>query len=139
MASKNQQATAFLLFSAVTDILLSMYQNTTLLAHFDPDLVVKLKNLKASFERNTKKAYSLFTEKEQLVFFDMINVFEALLESAKDSQDFSELMNLIKAWQKKEITVINSTQELIDTAKKAESPSTELESHSATAVCNVSD
>lgn len=108
------------MFSALSEILLDLYENTTMLTHFDPDLVTKLKNLKASFERNTKKAHSLFTEKEQLIFFDMINVFEGLLEASVSNEDFTELMNLIKAWQKKEITVINSTEELIETANKAQ-------------------
>lgn len=139
MANKNQQATAFLMYSALCEIQLDLYEHITLLNHFDTDLLNKHRNLKASFERTTKKAYSLFTEKEQLIFFDMIKVFQSLLEASVSNQDFSELMNLIKAWQKKEITVINSTQELIDTAKKAESSSTELEGHTATAVGNIAD
>lgn len=116
--------------SSLADIQLNLYGNTRLLAHFDPDLYNKLKNLKASFERNTKKAYGLFTEQEQLIFFDMTNVFEALLEAAKNHQDFTELMNLIKAWQNKEITVINSTEELIATAKQKENDSLQIQGHS---------
>ena len=130
MASKNQQATAFLIFSALADIQLNLYGHTRLLAHFDPDLYNKLKNLKASFERNTKKAYGLFTEEEQLIFFDMINIFEALLESAKDYRKFTELMNLIKAWQNNKITVINSTEELIATAKQKENDSLQIQGQS---------
>lgn len=123
MASKNRHATAFLMYSALCEIQLDLYENITLLNHFDPDLLTKHKNLKASFERNTKKAYSLFTESEQLIFFDMIKVFQALLEASVSNQEFTELMNLIKAWQNKEITVINSTEELIATAKQKESES----------------
>lgn len=129
MASKNQQATAFLIFSALAEIQLDMYEHTRLLNHFDPDLLTKMKNLKASFERNTKKAYGLFTEQEQLIFFDMIKVFEGLLEAAKDHRDFTELMNLIKAWQNKEITVINSTEELIATARQKENESLQIQGH----------
>lgn len=106
--------------SALADIQLDLYGSTRLLTHFDPDLYTKLKNLKNSFEKNTKKAYDLFTEEEQLIFFDLINVFEALLQSAVDQRKFAELMNLIKAWQKNEITVINTTEELIATAKMKE-------------------
>lgn len=127
------------MYSALCEIQLDLYEHITLLKHFDTDLLNKHKNLKASFERNTKKAYSLFTEQEQLIFFDMIKVFQGLLEASVSNQDFTELMNLIKAWQKKEITVINSTEELIATAKKAESPSAQFESHTTTAVGDVSD
>lgn len=118
------------MFAALSEIQLDMYEHTRLLNHFDPDLLTKMKNLKTSFERNTKKAYGLFTEQEQLIFFDMIKVFEALLESAKDYRDFTELMNLIKAWQNKEITVINSTEELIATAKQKENDSLQIQGHS---------
>lgn len=130
MASRNQQATAFLIFAALSEIQLDLYEHTRLLNHFDPDLLTKMKNLKTAFERNTKKAYGLFTEQEQLIFFDMIKVFEALLEAAKDYRDFTELMNLIKAWQDKEITVINSTEELIATAKQKENDSLQIQGHS---------
>lgn len=123
MINKNQQATAFLMYAALSEILLSTYGKTNLLVHYDPDLLTKFKNLRSSFERATKRAHNLFTEKEQLIFFDMINVFEALLESATKMEDFTELMDLIRAWQKKEITVINSTEELIATAKLKENDS----------------
>jgi hypothetical protein len=107
------------MYSALAEIQLSMYQNTRNLIQYDPNLETKHKNLKANFERVSKHAHNLFTEKEQLIFFDMIGVFEALIEHSLEIQPFTELMDLIKAWKNKEITVINSTQELIETAEKA--------------------
>jgi hypothetical protein len=116
MASKSQQIKSFFMFSALADIQLNLYRQTARLNTFDPDLLTKFKNLKASFERATKKAYGMFDEKDQLVFFDLINIFEALIQSAVDEKDFSELLSLIKAYQNKEITIINSNEELVKAA-----------------------
>jgi hypothetical protein len=119
MSTKTSQAINYLMFSALSEIQLDMYQRTRNLVQYDPALETKLKNLKANFERTSKHAHGLFTEQEQLIFFDMINVFESLIESAIKMESFTQLMDLIKAWKNKEITVINSTQELIETADKA--------------------
>ena len=48
----------------------------------------------------------------------MIDVFEKLIESAKDSKKFMELMGLIQAWQNDEITMINSKERLVEVADK---------------------
>lgn len=116
MASKSERIKAFFMFSALADIQLNLYKKTALLSTFDPDLLTKFKNLKANFERTTKKAYGMFEEKDQLVFFELINVFESIIQSAVDDKDFSELLNLIKAYQNKEITIINSNEELVKAA-----------------------
>ncbi len=110
--SKIQQATAFIMFSAMAEIMLSMYENTTFLIHYDPSLHTKLKNLKTNFERVSAKAYQMFPEDEQLIFFDLIRIFESLLKSAVDHRDFSELVNMIKAWEKGDLSVINSINQL---------------------------
>jgi hypothetical protein len=119
MGIKTKQATNFLMYSALAEIQLSMYKNTSLLVHFDSDLLTKHKNLKASFERVSKKAHKLFNEQEQLIFFDMINLFEYLIELSGNTDKFTQLMDLIRAHKRNEITVLNSTQELIDTAELA--------------------
>jgi hypothetical protein len=119
MSTKTSQAINYLMYSALAEIQLSMYENTRNLIQYDPALETKHKNLKANFERTSKHAHKLFTEKEQLTFFDMISVFESLIEHSLEIQPFTDLMDLIKAWKNKEITVINSTQELIETADKA--------------------
>lgn len=116
--SRFQQATCFLMFSAMSEIMLSMYDNTTMMIHYDSGLHNKLKNLKSNFERVSKKAFLMFPEDEQLSFMKMISVFENLIESAKDEKKFMELMGLIEAWQNGDITMINTKDELIDVAEK---------------------
>ena len=116
--NKFQQATCFLMFSALSEVILSMYEKTTLLIHYDRDLHTKFKNLKASFERISKKAHLMFPEDEQLSFMKMITVFENLIESAKDEKKFMEIMGLIEAWQSGQITMINSREKLIEVAEE---------------------
>jgi hypothetical protein len=55
-----------------------------------------------------------------LVFYDLINVIESLLESATSEQSFSELLGLIKAWKAKEITIINTKEDLVRVASEVE-------------------
>ena len=116
--SKFQQATCFLMFSALSEVILSMYEKTTLLIHYDRDLHTKFKNLKASFERISKKAHLMFPEDEQLSFMKMITVFENLIESSKDQQKFMERMGLIESWQDGKITMINTKDELLNVAEE---------------------
>jgi hypothetical protein len=115
--SKFQQATCFLMFSALSEVILSMYDKTTLLVHYDKDLHTKFKNLKASFERASKKAHLMFPEDEQLSFMKMITVFEKLIESSKDQQKFMELMGLIESWQDSKIIMINTKNDLLNAAE----------------------
>jgi hypothetical protein len=111
---RNRNATAFLMFAALSEIMLDLYGEMKFIIHYDPNLYTKLKNLKANFERATAKAQGRFTESEQLVFFDMINIFESLLESSKNERNFSELMNLIKSHQKGEVNVYYSKEEILN-------------------------
>lgn len=112
-----QNASCFLMFSAMSEIMLSMYEKTRNMIHYDPYLETKLKNLKANFERVSKTAYLMFPENEQLSFMKMITVFENLIESAKDEQKFMELMGLIESWQNGEITMINTKDQLMSVAE----------------------
>ena len=105
------------MFSAMSEIMLSMYEKTRNMIHYDPYLETKLKNLKANFERVSKTAYLMFPENEQLSFMKMITVFENLIESAKDEQKFMELMGLIESWQNGEITMINTKDQLMSVAE----------------------
>lgn len=116
--NKFQQATCFLMFSALSEVILSMYEKTTLLIHYDKDLHTKFKNLKASFERASKKAHLMFPEDEQLIFMKMITIFENLIESSKEQKKFMELMGLIESWQKGEVKMINTRNELIEVAEE---------------------
>lgn len=126
--NKFQQASCFLMFSALSEVMLSMYDKTTLLIHYDKDLHVKLKNLKINFERISKKTHLMFPENEQLIFMKMISIFEELINSSTEQAKFMELMGLIESWQKGNITVINTREQLVEVAdeiKKDESDSRE--------------
>jgi len=120
MGTKTKQASAYLMFAALSEILLDCYEQTSLLKQYDPNLLTKLKNLKANFERTSAKAHSLFTEEEQLCFFNLIRIFEQLIEAASDTRDFSELTAMIDSWSKNELTMIHTKQDLLDTAKMVE-------------------
>lgn len=107
MVDKTKNQSAYLQFSAMAEIMLNQYENASALKVFDPALYTKLKNLKANFERVSAKAFNLFSEDEQLVFFDMITVFEMLMNHASDQKGFSELIGLIKAWEAGEVKMID--------------------------------
>jgi hypothetical protein len=107
MTNKTKQASAYLQFCAMSELMLSQYENASALKVFDPALFTKLKNLKANFERVTLKAHMLFSEDEQKVFFDLINVFEMLLNHASDQNEFTELIGLIKAWENGDVKIID--------------------------------
>ena len=112
-----QNAACFLMFSAMSEIMLSMYEKTDRMIYYDPNLHTKLKNLKANFERVSKKAFLMFPENEQLDFMDMINVFEKLIESTGEERKFLELIGIIKSWQKGQLTMINTKDELLGIAE----------------------
>ena len=44
----------------------------------------------------------------KLVFFDLINLFESLLEKATDETSFKEIIEIIKSWDLGELKVIES-------------------------------
>jgi hypothetical protein len=117
MASKMKQSNAYVLFAAMSEIQLKYYENTTILKLYDPALHTKLKNLQANFERVSETVFKKFSDQDQLVFFDMINIMEALLEEGGNPQRFSMLLNLIKSFQNNEITIINTNEELVKVAE----------------------
>jgi hypothetical protein len=120
MATKNEKfknASCFLMFSALSEIMLSMYEETKLIVHYDPYLTTKLRNLKVNFENATKRAFLMFPDDEQLSYMKMITVFEKLIESSRDEKKFIELMGLIQAWQNDEITMINDDVKLLEMAE----------------------
>jgi len=116
MGTKTKQASCFLMFAALSEILLDCYEQTSLLKQYDPAIETKLKNLKANFERTSAKAHSLFTDEEQLSFFNLIRIFENLINAASSTTDFSELTAMIDGWLRGELTTINTREELIETA-----------------------
>lgn len=133
MTKISQQASCFLMFSAMSEVMLSMYKNTRMLKHYDPAIETKLKNLKVNFERVSKKAHQMFVEEEQLTFFHMINVFERLIEASKDGKKFHQVMSILDAWEKGNLTIIENNQQLFETAKlitKKQEKSTDVENNS---------
>lgn len=111
-----KNAACFLMFSALSEIMLDMYKYVKPLNHFDSLLMTKLFNLKVDFERVSKKAFLMFPEEEQLSFMNMINVFDKLIDSANDEKKFMQLMGLIEAWQNGDLTVVNTKEELVKVA-----------------------
>jgi hypothetical protein len=112
MSKKTEIANCFLLFQAINEIQLDLYGRTKLLPHHDPALFNKLKNLKANFERESKRIHDLFGEEEILVYYNFVRIFEGLVESASDHDNFTDLIGIIDSWKKGDITVINSREEL---------------------------
>jgi hypothetical protein len=116
MNAKFKNASCFLMFSAMSEIMLDMYEHVKPLNQYDPALYTKLVNLKVNFERSSKKAFLMFPEEEQLSFMKMITVFETLIESSNDEKKFFQLMGLIEAWQSGTLTVVNTKEELVKVA-----------------------
>ena len=116
MSAKFKNASCFLMFSALSEIMLDMYEHVKPLSQYDPALHTKLINLKVNFERVSKKAFLMFPEEEQLSFMKMITVFEKLIESSNDEKKFFQLMGLIESWQSGTLTVVNTKEELVKVA-----------------------
>ena len=116
MTARFKNASCFLMFSALSEIMLDMYEHVKPLSQYDPALHTKLVNLKVNFERVSKKAFLMFPEEEQLSFMKMITVFEQLIESANDEKKFFQLMGLIESWQSGTLTVVNTKEELVKVA-----------------------
>lgn len=116
MTPNFKNASCFLMFSALSEIMLDMYEHVKPLSHFDPALYTKLVNLKVNFERVSKKAFLMFPEQEQVSFMRMITVFETLIDTANDEKKFMQLMGLIEAWQNGDLTVVNTKEELVKVA-----------------------
>jgi len=116
MTARFKNASCFLMFSALSEIMLDMYEHVKPLSQYDPALYTKLINLKANFERVSKKAFLMFPEEEQLSFMKMITVFEKLIESSNDEKKFFQLMGLIESWQSGTLTVVNTKEELVKVA-----------------------
>lgn len=108
--SKFQSATCYLMFSAMSEIMLSNYEKIKSLKQYDNFLHQKLVNLKSNFERTSKEAHLKFDDEEQLIFMKMINLFETIIESAVEQQKFMELMGLVDAWANNEILMIDSKE-----------------------------
>jgi hypothetical protein len=117
MSNKVKHATCYLMFAAMSEIMLSMYENIHLVAAYDKNLETKLKNLKANFERTSAKEFKRFEGSEQLVFMKMITIFEKLIHLSSDPKKFQELVSLIDSWENGDLTTINSAEQLVQIAE----------------------
>jgi hypothetical protein len=121
MGNKLKNASCHLMFSAMSEIMLSMYENTSLIKDYDPSLEAKLRNLKVHFERTTKKGFLRFNEEEQLVYMRMITIFEELIHSSSDRKKFHELVEIIASSNNGKLTIINNHEELVNEASRRSS------------------
>ncbi len=118
--TKQKQAISFLIFSAMAEVMLDLYSNTTNLKHFDPLLLNKWKNIKPELEKLSKKVYTMFNEEEIKTFYHLTNVLEFLAESANTEKDFTEIMGILSAWKANDVTIINTREELIKVVNESE-------------------
>ena len=125
-SQRTKEANCYLLFSALTEVQLDLYGNTKNLIPYDPALHNKLHNLRANFERNSTKMHRMFDEEELLQYFRLVNIFESLIKAAHEKEDFSSLLGLIEQFLNKQITVINTHEELVEIAGKSGSGKLEV-------------
>lgn len=113
-----KQANSFLLFSALSEIMLDLYGQTNILAMHDPLLLQKFKNLKPSLEKVSKKVHEYFTEEEIKIFYHLTNALEYLVQTTGDPSKLYEITSLITAHKNQEITMINTREELLQIANQ---------------------
>jgi hypothetical protein len=98
--------------SSMLELVLDTYTEIKILNVYDHLLHNKLVNLKPSLERQSKKNYDLLTNTtDELVlktYFRTQNAFEVIINVAKsgDVNKFGQLMDLLEAFDKNELTVI---------------------------------
>lgn len=119
-ANHLKQANSFLLFSALSEIMLDLYGQTNILALHDPILLQKFRNIKPSLEKVSKKVHEYFTEEEIKIFYHLANALEYLVQTIGDPAKLYEITSLITAHKNQEITLINTREELIEIANQQE-------------------
>ena len=115
MTLQQKQSLCKAMFGAMSEIMLDLYSNTYRLKDYDPSFHNKLKNLKAHWERETKKTYSYIETngRDEMVeqYFLLTNVFEMLIQEAgKGDKKFTELILLIKEYLEGNVTIENGGQ-----------------------------
>jgi hydrogenase maturation factor HypF (carbamoyltransferase family) len=111
--TRQKQALSFLVFQSMAEVMLDLYGNSKNLKQFDTYLLNKLKNLKPDLERISKKVHTFYNEEEIETFYYLTNVLE-YITNVDNEKDFTELIGLLSAWKSKEVTIINSREELIE-------------------------
>jgi hypothetical protein len=110
MSLQEKQSMNYLIYGAMCEIMLDTYENTTMLTYFDSLLLNKHKNLIPSWKRESKKIFD-YLEKSGHVevvqqYHSMVNVLEAVVESTRSMKDLTELLNIIEAWHKNELEIV---------------------------------
>lgn len=89
------QVTCYMRFEALNELMLDQLSKTSMLKVHDPALEVKLKNLKANFERVSSKSFSYVDNSPARDwFFAVTNMFEQLF-NIEDPEKFSEICEII--------------------------------------------
>lgn len=116
--SVTKRANYYLLFSAITDIQLELYSLLKGVTFFDQSLHLKLRNLKANFERNSAAMHKMLTnhgqEDELLKYYKMVTIFERLMQCAHENDDFADLIGIIDQWTEKKLVILHSREELLE-------------------------
>jgi hypothetical protein len=110
MSLQEKQSMNYLIYGAMCEIMLDTYENTTMLTYFDSLLLNKHKNLIPSWRRESKKIFDYLEKSGQVEvvqqYHSMVNVLEAVVESTRSMKDLTELLNIIEAWHKGELTIV---------------------------------
>lgn len=95
--NKTEIANKFLMFQCMNEIMLSNYDQCTLIKpYFNSSLHNKLKNLRAEFERESVKMHQLITdESEYLKFHQVVQVIEKIMQSAGDLEMFNKSISIL--------------------------------------------
>lgn len=125
-ASQTKEKNCYMLFSSITDIQLNLYGRIKNMKPYDKNLHNKLFNIKANFERNAAQLDKMFEEGEVLQYYRLVNIIEKLIIAAENEENFSELLGLNESYLNKQITVINTHEELVEIAGKSGSGKLEV-------------
>ena len=121
MLNKKQfkEANSLLLFRSMAEVMLDLYGNLRALKnYFDPWTLQMWKNLMPILERGSKKIHRQLIEEEIKILYHFTNAIEYLVDCTDDPDRLYEISSLILSHQKKEITIINTTEELIAYAEE---------------------
>lgn len=115
-----KKANFYLLYSVLTELMLDLNEETKGTNFYESSVGMKLKNLHADFQRNSSKIHKILgTEESELLNFYKITeiidkVFRTLMNSSHDMELLSNTIGMLEAWQKGELTFINSEEELLE-------------------------
>lgn len=121
MSKKNfKAALSYMRFEALTELMLDQIEESQRLQVYDPNLHTKLKNLKANFERVSKKTFSMVEEgNSRQWFYAVTEMFEKLF-AIEDPEEFTKISDIIIAYQHGHVRF--ATEEENEAFKKEKAP-----------------